>query len=368
LWYVRLVMFMGSLGALSLLWPAAPASYATAASATDGEPSQAMAAGLEAFQHGDIEGAATHWQEAARAYAETQQAQAHSVALTYLAHAYVALGHYSQATHSLHTALQLAASTTDRVQKARILGAMSDIALASGDMAAAEQQVREALALAGELDNAELVASLMHTRGNLLMAQQQWRAALESYQASAKSAQQAQRFGIAGRALAHAALAAERERQAPRARALLDEGLAALRQAEPSHDTAYDLLLIGQAYQRLADADPALVLRAAAVFQEAASLAQTLQDARALSYAWGYLGRLYEAAHRNQEALQLTRQAALAAQQVHAPESLYLWQWQTGRLLHALGDLPAALEAYERAIATVQTMRPELLHGAGRAP
>src|SRR5262249_29890775 len=31
-------------------------------------------------------------------------------------------------------------------------------------------------------------------------------------------------------------------------------------------------------------------------------------------------------------------------------------------------DLPAALEAYGRAIATVQTMRPELLHGAGRAP
>jgi CHAT domain-containing protein len=325
-----------------------------------------MTDGLEAFRRGDIAGAATHWQGAVRGYAETRQGHAHSVALTHLAHAYAALGHYSQAAASLHTALRLVESAPDRAQRARILGALGDIALRTGDTAAAEQWVHEALTLAHDLDNADLAATLAHTRGTLLMVQQYWSAAREAYQTSARWAQQARQFGTAGRALAHAALAAERERQVLRAQTLLDAGLVALRQAEPSHDTAYDLLLIGQTYQRLADAAPALVSRAAAVFQEAADLAQTLQDARALSYAWGYLGRLYEAAHRHQEALQLTRQAALAAQQMHAPESLYLWQWQSGRLLHALGDLPASLEAYERAIALVQTMRPELVRGSRR--
>ena len=82
------------------------------------------------------------------------------------------------------------------------------------------------------------------------------------------------------------------------------------------------------------------MLRAAKVFQEAAALAQTLQDPRALSYAWGYLGRLYEEERRYQESLDLTRRAVLAAQQVYAPESLALWQWQTGRVLRALGDSP----------------------------
>ena len=82
-----------------------------------------------------------------------------------------------------------------------------------------------------------------------------------------------------------------------------------------------------------------------------------------MSYAWGYLGRLYEEERRYEEALQLTRRATLAAQQVYIPESLYLWQWQTGRLLRALGDIPAAIAAYERAIETVQSMRPELLRG-----
>src|SRR5262249_34034110 len=130
----------------------------------------------------------------------------------------------------------------------------------------------------------------------------------------------------------------------------------------------YDLLFIGRVYHRLAATDAALVLRAAEVFQKAADLAQTLQDPRALSYAWGYLGRLYEEEHRYQEALNLTRRAVLAAQQVYVPESLALWHWQSGRVLWALGDSPAALDAYERALATVQSMRPALLRGSERAP
>jgi CHAT domain-containing protein len=61
----------------------------------------------------------------------------------------------------------------------------------------------------------------------------------------------------------------------------------------------------------------------------------------------------------------LTRRATLAAQRVHLPESLYLWQWQTGRLLRALGEVQPAIAAYERAVATAQSMRAELLRGSG---
>jgi hypothetical protein len=48
-------------------------------------------------------------------------------------------------------------------------------------MAAAEQRVREALALTSNLENPELLAALLYTRGTLLMAQQQWSAAYEAY-------------------------------------------------------------------------------------------------------------------------------------------------------------------------------------------
>jgi CHAT domain-containing protein len=302
---------------------------------------------------------------AARLAAETRQPQVHSLALTYLARAYAALGHDDRAVQSLRTALQVAEEAGEPTQRVRILGELGTLAIATGNVAEAERLVRDALTLARNLGQAELTATLLHTSGNLFMAQQQPQEALEVYRQSAALAPQA---GMRARALAHAARAATSTAQPHTATARLADAPRHLRQAEASHETAYDLLVIGRVYHRLAATDPTLVLRAAAVFQEAAALAQTLQDARALSYAWGYLGRLYEEERRYPEALDLTRRAVLAAQQVHAPEALALWQWQTGRVQRALGDSVAALEAYERALVTVQAIRPALLRGVGQAP
>src|SRR5262249_16647442 len=117
----------------------------------------------------------------------------------------------------------------------------------------------------------------------------------------------------------------------------------------------------------LADSASTLVLSASAAFNEAANVAQAINDPRAASYAWGYLGHLYEAEHRHMEALHLTQRAVLPAPQLYAPESLYQWQWPTGRLRHALGDIDAAIAAYERAVETLQAIRYELLSDYARS-
>ena len=56
----------------------------------------------------------------------------------------------------------------------------------------------------------------------------------------------------------------------------------------------------------------------------------------------------------------MTRRATFAAQQVNAPESLYRWEWQTGRLLTKMGSIDDAINAYRRAVRTLQSIRPEL--------
>jgi CHAT domain-containing protein len=56
----------------------------------------------------------------------------------------------------------------------------------------------------------------------------------------------------------------------------------------------------------------------------------------------------------------LTRRATFAAQQVNAPESLYRWEWQTGRLLRKVGAIDDAIGSYRRAVRTLQSIRPEL--------
>src|SRR5262249_22145732 len=161
------------------------------------------AAGLEAFRCGDIEAAAKAWQEAARVAADAKQPQAHSRALTHLAQAYAALGHYSEAADSLHTALTPAEHARDRTQLALALARLGEVAVATGDLAAADQRLRDALALARDLGDAELVATILHTRGNLFLAHQQPHEALAAYRDSAATAQQAHQVGMAARALAH---------------------------------------------------------------------------------------------------------------------------------------------------------------------
>jgi tetratricopeptide (TPR) repeat protein len=217
------------------------------------------------------------------------------------------------------------------------------------------------LQLARALHNAPLIASILNNLGNVLSTQEQppWPEVLRVYQESAAVARQAHHPALVARALTHAAMAATQDKQYGEARALLGEALEHVRKVTPTHDTVYDVINIGLSYDRLrpevAEADHTLLLLAAEVFTNAVQMAESLGDARAMSYALGHLGHLYETEHRYQEALQLTRRAVVAAQQAQAPESLYLWQWQTGRLLAALNENDAALTAYGRAIDTVQS-------------
>jgi CHAT domain-containing protein len=324
-----------------------------------------MADGHRAFQRGDFAGAVTRWQQAAHLAAAAQQPQARSVALTHMARAYTALGHADRAEDSLRTALPLAEQARDQAQIALILGHLGELALSAGKVPEAERLVREALERAQALADAGLTATLLQTQGNVLVGQQRWPDALAAYRDSARVAQQAGHAGIAARALAQAARAAERAGQPQTAIALLTDALALLQHEPPSYDTTAELLVIGRTYHRLAQTTPDLVLRAATVFQDAVARAQTLEDPLTLSYAWGYLGRLYEEAQRYDEALDLTRRAALLAQRVEAPEALYQWQWQTARVLRVLGQVQPALEAYTRAVDTVQALQQPQEQGLG---
>ena len=172
---------------------------------------------------------------------------------------------------------------------------------------------------------------------------------------------------LAVRALTNAAMASMQQGQYQAARTRLDMAWAQMQDVPPSHDKAYSFINIGLAYASLSaslsEDETHLTLRAAEALNAAAHLARTINDQRALSYALGHLGGLYEEEQRYNEALQLTRQALFAAQQVQAPESLYRWQWQTGRLLKALGDLDAAIASYRQAVDTLQSFRQEMVRG-----
>jgi CHAT domain-containing protein len=105
------------------------------------------------------------------------------------------------------------------------------------------------------------------------------------------------------------------------------------------------------------------VARAHALLEGARVEASAAGDASAESWAAGYLARLYEMEGRSDEALALSRRAAFLAQ--GSPEALYRWSWQTGRLLAARGELPAAIEAYRASAGALDEIRHELVRAYG---
>lgn len=98
------------------------------------------------------------------------------------------------------------------------------------------------------------------------------------------------------------------------------------------------------------------------LLQQAVSIAQRLNDSRAQSFALGKLGQLYECRQDYPQALDFTQQAQLRANQdLLAKDSLYLWQWQAGRIFKAQGKASEAVMAYEQAVTTLETIRSDIL-------
>lgn len=87
-------------------------------------------------------------------------------------------------------------------------------------------------------------------------------------------------------------------------------------------------------------------------------------DQRLLSYGLGYQALLAERQQHWMQALDGSAQAAFAAQQVGALESLYLWEWQTARILGHQNQLNEALAAYRRAMFNLKSIRADLGSGA----
>lgn len=89
--------------------------------------------------------------------------------------------------------------------------------------------------------------------------------------------------------------------------------------------------------------------------------AENLGDERAISFALGNLGQLYEQTQQWTEASDLTQQALLTAQTIDAQDIGYRWQWQLGRLLKQQGDIQGAIAAYTEAVNTLQSLRRDLV-------
>lgn len=322
-----------------------------------------MEQGSAAFQRGDLENAIAHWSTAARAFEEQREAGKQITALIRLADAYQAYGQYPASVAVLERANKLAQSEDTKSHQAAVTNSLGSAYFHLGKYPGARKFLEASTKVARETNANGLLAAGLNNLGNLFTAERKYSEALAAYAESADKATSAGRHELATKALTNSAKAAFENDDAPKVVAILPKALAALKKIGDNHDKAYNLIALGQIARRLPaeTTDPARWRSYAYVaFKQADVIAERISDPRAASYALGYLGALYADENRNEEALQLTRRAMFALENVDAPEILYAWQWQTGRIFRSEAKVEEAISAYQQAVNTLQSVRQDL--------
>lgn len=352
-----------------------------------------------------------YWQQATEVYRQLHDRPQVGRMLTEQAQTYSRQGQYRNAIILLcHTAepqpcadgsaLQIARDTGDLLGEVAALGSLGDAYRLQGNYQQAIEYLQAGLTIARQPEYSTYLIPTLNSLGNsyLSLAQTNYRRAVSSEQIEEYA--EADSFRTQGQGDDRAALVLLQESQmladtqadrVGQLRSLLSaipayyrteaqaEGEATLQQAlqlwgdvPTSQEKVYAAITLAQILQSTRDADISFSRRqcfrrviqpqAKQLLEQATSLAETLEDARSLSFAWGELGHLYECSRDYDTALDLTRRAQVAADQaLSARDSLYLWQWQAGRLFTSQHQTADALRAYQEATATLKLIQDDIV-------
>jgi CHAT domain-containing protein len=201
--------------------------------------------------------------------------------------------------------------------------------------------------------------------------------ALHEFDSAVKLADQAQDKALAAKAATNAAVSAQRDGDFDAAGRRNTDALERVSSLSDSHEKVYLLTTIGHIDAEVIDhgsGDKAVLLKhACTAFDRAIQCARAVDDTAGESYATGMYGRLYESYGSESDAMALSRRASFLAQKAQSPDSLYLWQWQTARILakadvqhgDAIDAYDDALVAYTNAAASLSLVRSDIALGHG---
>ena len=94
---------------------------------------------------------------------------------------------------------------------------------------------------------------------------------------------------------------------------------------------------------------------------DAIQQATILDEPKMQSYGLGLRGQIGEQLQKWKVAQRHTQQALILAQGLNAPEIIYLWQWQLGRINQALNDRPQAIAHYSQAVELLKSLSQDLV-------
>ncbi len=347
------------------------------ASTTDEQAFKIKEQAIEQFQKGYFSESVEKWKHLSQYYHDTNQDRERLEVNLYLAYTYQAIGQYNKSFEIFKKSLPLAKKMNDQRLTISILISLSDIEISfikndqneKNEIDRIQNDLDEAFSLAKTIDDSTLMANTLSSLGRLQAFRGDNPSAMQKYVESAIHAKKASEFNLAAQSLSNAAMVAIENEEYTKAKLWLDEAVSNTNFTLITRSQSYLLFNIGLSYINLIDRLPNsqdIFLRANQVLERAKAIASTIESPEALSYAFGYLGKLHEEKKEYEQALHWTRRAVVEAQRVYAPEALYQWQWQAGRLLARLEDINDAIRSYRSATQSLGLIRQELSFGHGR--
>lgn len=323
--------------------------------------------GQQYFNDGQYADALDAWNSALEEYRLKNDKRGQARVLMYKANAYLSMGQGYKAINTLKSALGLADESGDKRLAAQVAGSLGTAYLLANRVDEARALLEKAAAAERADGRPGSAAVTGNNLGSLLASQGESDAAIDVYQKAISDAKAAGNAALAAKGRVNIARVLVESKREKEALVELDRVTSEAKALPASHDKAYVQISIGQLYSRLAgrpgfETDK-LDQRAYQTLNEAAAVAKSVDDDRGMSFAYGYLGALYEQEGRAEDAMKYTNMALQRLQQIEAPEIRYRWEWQEARLLQAEGNADAAINAYQRAVSDLQSIRPELMAG-----
>jgi CHAT domain-containing protein len=267
---------------------------------------------------------------------------------------WLAIGDPAQALEVLGASAPAIAASVSPRERARAWALQGRCYLQLGAFDAAEPLLTRALDVAAQASLPDLAIGAYNDLGLLHGAQRRDFEALTDFVKGIALAREVHDPAAAVRMMLNAADVDRRRGDERSVREQLDGARASLRELPPGTDSA---LLAAALAARSTDAGARVAL--GTLLDDALRAAG--DDERARGEVLGQRGHMHELAGERDAALDDTRRALFAAQAARAPELIYAWEWQAGRILARAGDKPGSLAFYRRALATLAPIRHDQL-------
>ncbi|BAY23570.1 hypothetical protein NIES2100_33620 [Calothrix sp. NIES-2100] len=303
---------------------------------------------------GQTQQALQTWQRAEAIYQQLGDRNGITKSRINSAQAWQILGFYRRGLTLLTQLQQELQSQPNSMTKAVELRSLGDTLQLAGNLQQSRQVLLQSLEIAQTLKSPEDVSAALFSLGNTARVQQDLSGAISFYQQAAavtpspitKVQAQINQLSL---------LVSMGQQQA--AQQLFPQIQTQLTNLPLTVDTIYARIHLVQSLLKLGSPIPEIAQMSATAVQQARDLA----DKRALSYALGTLGSVYEQNQQWSTAQNLTEQALSLAQAINAPDIAYRWYWQLGRLGKQQGNIQSAIAAYDNAVNELHTLRSDLV-------